>query len=493
MEPIAKPKTLIASLAASRIDPESTTPLYQQIYDTLRNDILEGVLVGGQRLAATRVLAEELAVSRNTVLEAVDQLVAEGYLVSRVGAGTFVAEDLPDELLRLGTRTKPIIAGESPKLSVRGDGYRRWERSAHAGANRPFQAGRPAIDLFPWKLWRRLESRRSRAIQQDWLDYTDTAGYAPLRLALARHLHSSRGLSCSPDQIVIVRGTQQGLDLAARVLLDPGDAVWIEDPGYPDARIAFAAGGAREVPVPVNAEGIDVDEGRCRAPHARLAYVTPSHQYPLGVTMSLTRRLDLLRWARETDAWIVEDDYDSEYRFAGRPLASLAGLDGGRHVIYLGTLSKVLFPALRLGYLVVPMEHVDAFVGARYASDRHSSTLQQAVVADFFDQGHFARHIRRMRLMYLERQRMLSDAIRQHLGHEIEIEPSTTGLHDIGWLRRRKDDAEVVAQAADADISLIALSHFVRENHQRPGLLLGYAGFPGDELQAAVERLAKIF
>ncbi len=485
------PTSATGGLAAARLDPAASVPLYRQIYDALRNDILSGALARGQRLVATRVMAEELSVSRNTVLEAVEQLTAEGYLTAHVGSGTFVAEDLPEELLRVGALSELSKPGEAARLSARGQAFGQWASSTAGDRNHPFQVGRPAVDRFPWRAWSRLVSRRSREMSPDWLDYADSAGYPPLRRALARYLHASRGLDCSPEQIVIVRGSQQGLDLTARIVLDEGDAVWMEDPGYPAARVAFAAAGAREIPVPVDAEGIDVARGRDLAPEARLAYVTPSHQYPLGVTMSLGRRLELLRWARETDAWIIEDDYDSEYRFAGRPLASLAGLDRGRHVIYLGTLSKVLFPALRLGYVVVPPEHVDAFVGARYACDRHTPVLEQAVVADFFDEGHFGRHVRRMRTLYARRQSRLSRAIVEHLSDEIDLQHSDTGLHDVGWLRRRDDDLATSRLAASVGVSVAALSTFCNQARLRPALLFGYAGFPGDELAAAVERLKR--
>ena len=493
-EPIldTEPTRAVAGLAATRLDPESGVPLYRQIYDALRHDILTGDLPAGQRLAATRVLSEELGVSRNTVLEAVEQLTAEGYLVARVGAGTFVAEDLPGEFLRSGVPEREAEEGEVPRISERGQGYRRWGAAGRMDRSLPFQLGRPAVDRFPWTTWSRLLGRRARDLEPDWLDYSGSDGYLPLRRALARYLHTSRGLTCEPEQILIVRGSQQGLDLAARVLLDPGDEVWMEDPGYTAARIAFEAGGATEVPVPVDEDGLLVEVGVERAPKARLVYVTPSHQYPLGVTLSLQRRLELLRWARKADAWIVEDDYDSEYRYAGRPLASLAGLDGCRHVIYLGTLSKVLFPALRLGYLVVPKEHVDAFVGARYASDRHTGVLEQAVVADFFEEGHFARHIRRMRTLYAERQRFLTEALAEHLGDTLELRPSRTGLHDVGWLRRHTDDAEVAARAVEAGVFVKALSSYGREASLPPALLFGYAGFPNDELLAAVHRLAAV-
>ena len=491
-QPIDPTPRQTVGLAAVRLDPDGPTPLYRQIYDALRHDILQGVLAAGQRLAATRVMAEGLSVSRNTVLEAIEQLVAEGYLTSRVGSGTFVADNLPEELLRLGCHIATAQPGDAPQVSKRGRRFRRWAKAAAADRDRPFQLGRPAVDQFPWRIWHQLATRRSRDMPVQWMDYADPAGYLPLRQTLARYLHTARGLQCTAEQIVIVRGSQQGLDLAARVLLDPGDTVWIEDPGYSAARLALEASGAQEIPVPLDEQGLQVDYGRHHAPEARLAYVTPSHQYPLGITMSLARRLELLRWARQHDAWILEDDYDSEYRFAGRPLASLAGLDGGRNVIYLGTLSKVLFPALRLGYMVVPEEHVEAFVGARFASDRHTWILEQAVVADFFNEGHFDRHIRRMRILYAQRQQQLSDAIDRFLPDIIDLQKSETGLHDLAWLRRHNDDAAVAQKAQEGGVQITALSSYCRQQRLPPGLLFGYAGFPGEQLTATVEHLAQI-
>ncbi|MEM1177670.1 MAG: PLP-dependent aminotransferase family protein [Acidobacteriota bacterium] len=477
-------------LAPSRVDPDAKAPLYRQIYDGLRLDILAGALRPGQRLASTRAMAQELGVSRNTVLEAIDQLTAEGYLVGRAGSGTFVTDRLPDDLLRTALPGREAPAA-GPDIARRGHQYRQWAQASRSERARPFQLGRPAVDRFPWPLWWRLSAKRGRTVSPEWLDYSPSAGYPPLRRALADYLRRSRGLACSPEQILIVRGSQQGLDLAARVLLDPGDAVWMEDPGYGAAEVAFAAGGARLVRVPVDKDGLDVDAGRRLEPAARLAYVTPSHQYPLGVTLSLARRLRLLEWARSAGAWVVEDDYDSEYRYEGRPLASLAGLDGGGTVIYLGTLSKVLFPALRLGYLVVPEAHLDAFVGARYASDRHTSILEQAVVADFLDGGHFDRHIRRMRVLYAERQAALADAAGSYLGGALDLQSSPTGLHDVGWLGPGLDDRRVAAAAAERGVFVGALSNY-GHRPMPPALLFGYAGFPAESLRRATEDLARV-
>lgn len=498
------PTTPPHSISPVRLDRDAAAPLHRQIYDSLRNDILTGVLSPGRRLAASRVLAEHLGVSRNTILEAVAQLTAEGYLTSAVGSGTFVAKDLPEDLLELGGSSLAPTAGsgagdtsgygrESPRLSRRGEALRGWAPGPEVRRGMPFQLGRPALDLFPWQTWSRLVARCSRDLDREALDYSDAAGLPRLREILATNLRNRRGLDCTADQVLIVRGSQQGLDLAARVLLDAGDPVWMEDPGYPAARAAFAAGGGVEIPVPVDRHGLDVEAGCARESKPRLVYVTPSHQYPLGVTMSLPRRLELLRWAREVDAWIIEDDYDSEYRFSGHPLASLAGLDGGRHVIYMGTLSKVVFPALRLGYLVVPPAAVDAFRGARHACDRNTGILEQEVLVAFFQEGHFDRHVRRMRRVYAERQDVLHRALAHHLGDEIELQTTPAGLHDLGWLRRHQNDAEIADQAAEVGVHAGALSRYCAEARLPPALLFGYGGFPPETLTAAVERLAGVF
>ena len=481
------------SLAASRLDETAEIPLYRQIYRALRTDILDGLLLPGQRLAATRTLATELGVSRNTVVEAVEQLVSEGYLVSKVGAGTHVSDQLPEEMLKVDPPTSDVRLEATPLISSRGAIYSGWAERSVAGDRVPFQLGRPAVEQFPWREWNRISARLGRDLPRDWLDYSDSAGYLPLREELTRYLYSARGLRCSPEQVVIVRGSQQGLDLAARVLLDSGDRYWMEDPGYQAARVAFQAAGACEVAVPVDPEGLDVDTGRRLCERARLAYVTPSHQFPLGVTMSLRRRFALLEWASDSDSWIVEDDYDSEYRFEGRPLESLASLDEGSHVIYLGTLSKVLFPALRLGYLVVPIGLVDAFVGARYASDRATAILEQAVVTEFFSSGQLGRHLRKMRLLYAHRETVLREAIRTRLDSELELARSDAGLHSVARLKRGLDDVAIAARAAEVGVTVSPLSSYCRRSDPPSGLVLGYAGFPDQDLTEAVERLAAAF
>ncbi|HEU5039468.1 MAG TPA: PLP-dependent aminotransferase family protein, partial [Gemmatimonadales bacterium] len=353
---------------------------------------------------------------------------------------------------------------------------------------RPFRPGVPALDEFPRALWARLSSRRWR--RAPMLGYGDVSGFAPLREAIAEYVRAARGARCTPDQIVVVNGSQQGVDLAARVLLDPGDVVWMEDPGYGGARIALLAGGAELVPVPVDAEGLIVEQGRQLAPRARMAYVSPSHQFPLGVTMSAGRRLDLLRWAATAGAWVLEDDYDSEFRYDARPLASLQGMDEQGRVIYVGTFSKTLFPALRLGYLIVPDPLVDAFRAARAAADRHSPVVDQAVLADFLTQGHFARHVRRMRRLYAERQDALVEAIRERLGGRLEAPPRAAGMHLMAWLRPGEDDGGVAARAAEAGVETPPLSRYAVRRPARGGLLLGWAGYSPAAIREGVDRLA---
>jgi GntR family transcriptional regulator/MocR family aminotransferase len=327
-------------------------------------------------------------------------------------------------------------------------------------------------------------------VSRHLLDYGDPLGFMPLREAIATYLREARAVRCEAGQVMVVSGSQHGLDLATRLLLDPGDRVWLEDPGYLGARGALMAAGARLVPVPVDGEGLEVARGIRVAPDARLAYVTPSHQYPLGVTMSLARRLALLEWARARRAWIVEDDYDSEYRYTGRPLASLQGLDRHGRVIYVGTFSKVLFPALRLGYVVVPPALVDAFAAARGLVDRHPPSVTQAVLAEFIAEGSFARHVRRMRMRYAEQQAALVEAARHKLDGVLEVSPAEAGMHLVGWLPSGADDRAASGTAQQVGVEAPALSTFRLRRSGRCGLLLGYAAWAPSELRAAVDTLA---
>jgi GntR family transcriptional regulator/MocR family aminotransferase len=479
------------------LHPSSAQPLYRQLYNSLRAAILAGQLAGGTRLPSTRALAEELGASRSTAVNAFDQLLAEGYIYGVRGSGTYVARVLPEELLQA-----PLAPGEwsrSPALagalSRRGAALAALpdlpagDRSALA-QSRAFPVGLPAIEEFPRKLWGQLLARCWRRGAPDLLDYQPAAGYPPLREAITAHVTAARGVRCDASQVIVTAGSQQALALAAQVLLDPGDAALIEDPGYMGARAALVAAGARLIPTPIDSQGLDLEAGLTRCANPRLAYITPSHQFPLGVTMSLARRLALLEWANTAGAWLLEDDYDSEFHYAGRPLAALQGLDRADCVIYIGTFSKVLFPALRLGYLIVPPTLVDAFVHARAAAGTHAPAFEQAALAKFMREGHFARHIRRMRALYAERQAILLDAAARDLAGLLDVQPDATGMHLLGWLRAGVDDRAAAERAGALGVRTLPLSWLRIEPAERGGLLLGYAAANEREICAGVKRLA---
>lgn len=510
------------------LDPTAARPLHRQVYDGLREAILAGRLLPGTRLPSTRALAADLGVARNTVALAFDQLRTEGYVVGQRGGGTRVRETIPDALLNVrpdvrrrsapgGDRTpdasRPVLhrpgAGPAtapplePRLSARGamlvaEGVGLARRGGTIPV--PFRLGVPALEAFPARLWARLTARRWRC-GGVYLGDADPAGEPALRAAIAAYVTNARGARCTPDQIFVVSGTQQGLDLFARVLLDSGDAVWVEDPGYPGARAPLAAVGARLVPVPVDDEGLDVMAGERVAPDARLAYVTPSHQFPLGAVMSAPRRLALLAWARRANAWVLEDDYDSEFRYTGRPLPCLQGVDAEQRdpgvparVIYVGTFSKTLVPGLRLGYLIVPDALVDTIRAARAATDRHASTLAQGVLADFIGEGHYARHVRRVRALYAERQATLLAAAEAELHGLLTLAPDAAGLHLVGWLPPEVNDEEAVAAAAAEGVEAFALSRYTLAPSTPAGrgaLLLSYAGFDADAIRAGVRNLRR--
>jgi GntR family transcriptional regulator/MocR family aminotransferase len=474
-----------------RIDSRLRDGLQRQIYGSIRRAILDGVVGPGTRLPSSRALAGDLGVSRTTTLLAVQQLQAEGYLTARRGSGTSVADELPDDLVpRDGARaaSKP----RHPTLSRRGAAVAAVRHGAHRldGPPRPFRLGTPGVDLFPVGLWSRLVSRRLRAVTAAQLDYGDPAGLRVLREAIASHVGTARGTRCDADQVLMVAGAQQGFELVCRLLLDPGDRAWMEEPGYPGARSALRAAGARIIPVRVDAEGLDVDQGARRAGDARLVYVTPSHQYPLGVPMSLPRRLALLKWARAARAWVIEDDYDSEFRYGARPIPCLHGLDADGRVIYVGSFSKTLFPALRLGFLVVPSDLRERLVAARAAADQHPPTIDQAVLADFLVEGHFARHVRRMRMAYRERLEALTAAAERYCGGALRVRPVQTGLHALADLRG-VDAVRVSEEAAARGVEAAPLSaYFAGAEGATSGLVLGFAAVRPDAARRGMERLA---
>lgn len=486
-------------IKGKQFNSKANAPLYQQLYTHMRAAILSGELKGGMKLPSSRTLADELGVSRNTVQYAYRQLAVEGYLESAQGSGTFITRVLPDLLLSApkGTISKIISAqAREPQFSA----HVRIQLEAtpmpealpqpNQTRPRPFRADVPALDVFPYDLWRRLAVRQVRRIPQSAFMYQDSAGYRPLREAIAAHVTVSRQVHCVPDQVMIVPGSQGALDLAARMLINSEDSVWMEDPGYPGARGAFLGAGAHVVPVPIDDEGLVVDVGVARAPEGRLVYVTPSHQFPLGVTMSLSRRLALLDWAKRVNAYVIEDDYDSEFRFSGRPLAALQGLDDADRVIYVGTFSKVLFPSIRIGYMILPPSLIEPFLKVRRLVDIHSPMLEQAVLADFMIEGHFRRHLRRMRTLYAERRRTLLEADN---GLPLELHSPEAGIHCVGWLPAGMDDVALAGKAAEYDLNLTPVSSFSIESISRKGFLLGYGGYTVQEIKDGVRRLRALF
>jgi GntR family transcriptional regulator/MocR family aminotransferase len=473
------------------VDRSAGTPLYRQICDGYRRAIVEGRLRAGQRLPSTRALAAELGVSRIPVLGAFDQLLAEGYFESRVGSGTFVSRTLPGEAGPPAPSAAPDARTAAPRATGRRAALphappERW--LAGVGA---FRMSEPALDHFPHATWARLVARHARALRGPRLNYASPLGDLALRQALAAYLRTARAVRCEAGQIMVVSGSQQALAITARVLLDPGQAVWVEEPGYRGARDALALAGARLVPVPVDEEGLDVAAGRRRAGKARAAVVTPSHQYPLGATMSAARRLQLLDWAQSSGSWIVEDDYDSEYRYEVQPVAALQGLDRDARVVYVGTFSKVLYPALRVGYLVIPPDLVDRFAAVREAMDICPPLLAAAVLADFIGEGHFARHLRRMRALYRERRGALVQALDRAFGARLRVVGAEAGMHLVA-LRERAGDRSIALRAAREGLWVMPLSACYLERPVHHGLVLGYGGTGVEEMPRAVQRLRRV-
>lgn len=477
-------------------------PLSAQISRSFRRAVLAGELSPATRLPSSRALAQELGVSRNTVLLAYDQLLAEGYVVGRGGSGTYVTSALPDTALPTdaGRESPGVPPVSPPRLSAYGRRLVQapippFPSSPPDGRLRhDFRYGVPTVREFPHGTWRRLLARRARAASPGSMSYGPPEGYPPLRAAIAAYLRRARGVGCDREQVVVVNGSQQALDLTARALLDPGDRVVIEEPHYQGARLVFLAAGARLVPGPVDADGLDIGRLPQEGARARLAYVTPSHQFPTGVVMSLGRRLALLEWARRADAHVIEDDYDSEYRYEGRPIEAVQGLDRAGRVIYVGTLSKVLFPALRLGYLVLPEPLVEAFRRAKWATDRHTGTLEQEVLAEFIGDGHFERHLRRSRTRNAARRAALLDAVATHLGDRVEVVGANAGVHLLVWLRGIAPMAlaPLVRRAAGVGVGVYPVAPYYLTPPRQAGLLLGYAALTEPEIRAGIRRLASV-
>lgn len=467
-------------------------PVNRQIYQLIREAILAHTLPAGMQLPSSRDLALELGTSRNTVTYAYEQLLAEGYLESRTGAGTFVADTAPDQIPEAVERKEPLTdpSGKS-ELSARGAlltrqagvGERQW------GA---FMPGVPDVTCVPHKIWGRLQNKHWRRSSSDLLTYGPGAGYAGLREQIAEYLRVARSVNCTPSQVLITTGIHQSIDIVVKLLGEHGDTAWVEDPCYWGTRSVLNSLGIQSVPIAVDQEGMRMRLANLRRP-PRFICTTPSHQYPLGMVMSLSRRRMLLEYAATHKVWIIEDDYDSEFRYGGRPLASLQGMDTQDRVLYMGTFSKIMFPGLRIGFLVVPESLAKAFATGIAELYRNGQVFLQATLADFMAEGHFASHIRKMRVLYAERLQLLQQSINRHFGEKMTITGGEAGLHLVLGLPQECDDVLICEEALAAGIVVRPLSrYYMHARGARRGLLLGYASVPNEEIARAFDKLAAV-
>lgn len=483
--------------SAVKFDAASEIPLYEQLYESLREEILANRLEAGVRLPSSRDLSDQLGLARNTVVTAYQQLIAEGYLEARVGAGTFVTEAIPEHLNSYYVGDSEQIAGDL-RDRLKSDRGQLLARSLTPPQNTggrlgtAFAVGQPDLNEFPRERWARLSSRMAREIESERWGYPSPLGLKALREAVCRHLQAARGVRCTADQIVITSGTQEGLYLAALVLIDPGEEVWVENPGYLGARRALKAAGANLKAVNVDEAGLDVARGVHLAPNAKLAYITPSHQFPLGQTMSLARRIELLEWAENSGSWILEDDYDSEFRFRGRPIPALQSMDTHFRVIYLGSFSKILVPGLRLGFMVLPPDLVRAFVAARLAVSLVPPALSQATMSEFMRSGEFGKHLRRMRVLYAKKSDLLRKTINEGLSLEPPVGRVEGGMQLTLPLPRSMDDWGIQQKLAEKGLRSVPLSAYDMNPNPRRGLVLGFAAPPLGAIVPAVRQLTEV-
>ena len=474
------------------LDREVATPLFRQLDTQLRQAIVSQRLPAGTRLPATRKLAQELGVSRITVQNTYEQLIAEGYLMSVGRSGTYVAEigahDLSPKSLKTGLKQSQDIG----RLSQRGARIAKTEAATRLGKVRSFRPGTPALDLLPINTWARLWSKHLRRAPGNESGYGEPGGHPELRYAIADYLRDARAVNCDAEQVIITTGAQQAFIMIALSLLDPGDRVWFEDPGHIAGRDIFAAAGVEVIPAAIDHEGLNPRTVKDIEPLPKLIFVTPSHQHPLGVTMSIRRRLELLEYARQRNAWILEDDYDSEFRYTGRPISAMQGLDTHDSVLYVGTFSKVLFPSIRLGYLVVPPALIKPLHAAQVLISQSMSTLTQVVLAEFINTGYFTSHLRKMRISYAERLHALTDQLQTLAGDILDVSPPDAGMHLIAWLPDGVDDREISEAIWKSGIEVLPLSIYCFQRSMRGGLILGFTNTPVEEMAAKVAILTKV-
>jgi GntR family transcriptional regulator / MocR family aminotransferase len=465
-------------------------PLFRQVYSGLREAILSGTLRPGEQLPSTRDFAQQLSVSRTVVLQAYEQLLAEGFVSGRSGSGTYVSEHLSERIPRRERQSAGLRLSRFGKAASQAVGSVDTPHRPVATIRYDFRYGRSDLQTFPSSMWRRLLLRQARKASVRQFDYGSALGNLDLRAAIGAHLRRSRAVECQPSEIIIVNGSQQALDLVIRVLVEPGDRVVIEEPHYNGTREALLAAGARLRPVAVDRDGIN--PARLTA-NARLAFVTPSHQFPTGAILPLERRLALLDWARRRNSIIVEDDYDGEFRYDGRPLESLQGLDNEGRTVYIGTFSRTVFPALRIGYVVAPPSTVVAFIAAKWLTDLHSATLEQQTLAEFIKDGFYERHLRRLRQRHRQRRAVLLESISKYLGDRVEITGEDAGAHVVLWPRKPTSEAVVMRQAEKRGVGIYGISHCFLTDPRRAGFLLGYAHLNEREIREGIQLLGEAF
>ena len=480
-----------ALLRGIYIDRQSAVPIYRQLDAALRRLILDGTLRSSQKLPSTRELASDLGVSRITVKSVYEQLLAEGYVQAKTGSGTYVTEALKLEKTPKLTRKKGTFVDRNVPLPPRAAPILSSHASARHGATDPFRPGVPALDLFPVKLWNKFVQEASFDADRRHLSYGEVQGSEALRNSIAKHLTDARGLDVEPDEIVITSGAQQAFVLIALVLLSRGDTVWYENPGHIAGRDIMQMMGARVAPVPIDAEGMDLDFAARHHPKPRMIFTTPSHQQPLGTTMSLARRLALLDYAKKNDAWIIEDDYDSEFRYRGRPLPALSALDSERRVFYVGTFSKSMFAAIRLGYVVVPRNMVETFARAKTLLGQGTSAVTEKAMSDFMEDGRFVEHIRRMRRIYRERRDRLFECLVRDCDGLLTPQPTDAGMHMLAWLPPGMDDQAAHRTLLDDGIDSLPLSVYSIGAPDRAALVLGFSGVSEKKTPRLVKRMSE--
>jgi len=465
-------------------------PLFRQVYLGLRQAILSAAFPAGGRLPSTRDLAEQLGISRTVVVLAYDQLLAEGFVVGRGGSGTYVSEGLGRSVAHKGKHSAKIQLSRFGAAAADAVAAVDSPRRQSTALRYDFAYGRSDVETFPFEMWRRILLRHARMAPVREFDYGPAGGSLVLREAICAHLRRSRAVVCDPSEVIVVNGSQQALDLVARVLVERGDRVAIEDPHYNGTREVLRAAGAQLLPVPVDRDGLNPAQ---LPEHASMVFVTPSHQFPTGAILPLSRRLELLAWARRKNSVIVENDHDGEFHYEGRPLESLQGLDTEGRIVYIGTFSRTVFPALRIGYLIVPKSLATAFIAAKWLNDLHSATLEQHTLAEFISTGMYERHLRRLRRRNTARREFLLDAIHKYLGKRVEVTGDGSGAHIVLWPRKRISEDTIMAHAASRGVGVYGISHCFLTRPSRPGIILGYSRMNEKEIRDGIRLLSEVF